>query len=132
MWWSAFRLNPTRARLRGPMVVMTGVALADDAKVESIGDEAVFIPDAIEGTLDGAQRNGCGVSAVLADEVMVVLVGRQVVDTGFVAEVYVVDEAELLEFVEGPVHGRTVDAPGRRAHPFVDLGGGEMIVLAIG
>ncbi len=114
------------------MTVVAGAALTNDSKVESVGDEPVFISDAIEGALDSAQRNGCRVSAVLADEVMVVPVGRQVVDTGFVAEMYVVDQAELLKFVERPVYSRTVDAPRRRAHPFVDLGGSEMIVLAIG
>ena len=129
MWWNACGLRPGSASLLRLMVAVTGTALTDDAKVEPIGDKAILISDAIEGTLDSAQRNGCRVSATLAHEVMVVLVRRQMVDTGLVAQMYMVNEAELFEFVECSVHGRAVDAAGRHAYPFVDLTGGEMIIL---
>ena len=63
-------------------------------------------------------------AALLAHEV---LVGpAEVVDGGTVAQVRVLDDAEILEQAERPVHGRGVDVRVRLVHRVGDLLGGEM------
>ena len=60
-----------------------------------------------------------------ADEVYVCPLARRVIGRRAVPEVGVVDQAELLEQLEGPVDGRNVDAAGHLANLGDDvLGGG--------
>ena len=79
----------------------------DDREVPAIDLEAVVALDRPDQRFELRRRELLDVLAALADEVLVVLV-REVVHRAAVAEVDVVDDAELLECVERPVDGGDV------------------------
>src|SRR5688572_21057078 len=100
-------------------------AVPDDGEMPPVEGEAVVgLQLADEGAQLG-QGDLLDAVARLAVEVLVALVG-QVVDGPAVPEVDVVDDLELLERLEGPVHGRQIHGREPRLDGGGDLLGGDV------
>jgi hypothetical protein len=95
------------------------------------GDVAVPAGDPLERSLQSRVLEGLDLSAVVADEVMVMLAtgvrGLEARDS--VSEVDPLDETELAEVVEGAIHARNADPRRPAAEIVVDLLRGDATVL---
>lgn len=92
-------------------------ALAEDGEVRSVEDEPALVPQPVGERVDQIRRRVDDGSARVAHDVDVVVASRSV-SRGPVPEMSVLDQADLLQQLEGAVDGRDVDVRDRLADLF--------------
>ena len=103
-----------------------------DGEVESVGHEAKLRDHLPEGRLEGIEGKVYDLSAVLADQMVMVGLPTQMVDPRPVTEMDMVKHTQLLEDLQGSVHRGEIQGSLRRISLGHDVGGGQMLARGLG
>ena len=96
-------------------------AQSKERKMVRLYCEPLLAPDSGEQTFYRLVRNFFDLAARLADQMMVGLIARDFVDHAPAAQIRREDQSQLVEKIQGTVHGGPVDRRRFRVHPLVNL-----------